>query len=215
MASPYALPSAALPHAHSHHMHTQSQSSLNSWKSSMSNPNLHAHPEDESSDHGHAHPHHRSHSHGRTNSQASNTSAVMASRDRLVPAPLDSLDGWTQEKTAGGKSVITPGPETVTMPYSPPMKHDYHGHSHGHSHSHSHSHGHDHDHHHDHDHDHGHGHGHEHHHHDHNPNPNTNKERSMVTRMLLPYTAKFPILHAIMTEKDSRRIFYFMAYVTT
>lgn len=31
--------------------------------------------------------------------------------------------------------------------------------------------------------------------------------------MLLPYTARFPILHAIMIEKDSRRIFYFMTYV--
>ncbi|CAM1511313.1 Fc.00g088260.m01.CDS01 [Cosmosporella sp. VM-42] len=29
--------------------------------------------------------------------------------------------------------------------------------------------------------------------------------------MLLPYTAPYPIIHAIMTEKDSRRIFYFMA----
>jgi zinc transporter 5/7 len=28
--------------------------------------------------------------------------------------------------------------------------------------------------------------------------------------MLLPYTARFPLIHAIVTEKDSRRIFYFM-----
>lgn len=37
-------------------------------------------------------------------------------------------------------------------------------------------------------------------------------ERSRFTNMLLPYTSKWPILHAIMTEKDSRRIFYFMRY---
>lgn len=37
-------------------------------------------------------------------------------------------------------------------------------------------------------------------------------ERSKFTRMLLPYTSKWPILHAVMTEKDSRRIFYFMRY---
>lgn len=38
-------------------------------------------------------------------------------------------------------------------------------------------------------------------------------ERSKFTNMLLPYTSKWPILHAIMTEKDSRRIFYFMRYL--
>lgn len=37
-------------------------------------------------------------------------------------------------------------------------------------------------------------------------------ERSRFTDMMLPYTAKWPILHAVMTEKDSRRIFYFMRY---
>lgn len=39
-------------------------------------------------------------------------------------------------------------------------------------------------------------------------------ERSKFTNMLLPYTSKWPILHAIMTEKDSRRIFYFMRYLS-
>jgi zinc transporter 5/7 len=31
--------------------------------------------------------------------------------------------------------------------------------------------------------------------------------------LLLPYTSRWPLLHAIMTEKDSRRILYFMSYV--
>lgn len=35
-------------------------------------------------------------------------------------------------------------------------------------------------------------------------------ERSKFTNMLLPYTAKWPLIHTVMTEKDSRRIFYFM-----
>lgn len=35
-------------------------------------------------------------------------------------------------------------------------------------------------------------------------------ERSRFTNLLLPYTAKWPLLHTVMTEKDSRRIFYFM-----
>lgn len=30
--------------------------------------------------------------------------------------------------------------------------------------------------------------------------------------MLLPYCVRFPIIHAIVIEKDSRRIFYFMMY---
>ncbi|KAL2255646.1 hypothetical protein VTK26DRAFT_2958 [Humicola hyalothermophila] len=36
-------------------------------------------------------------------------------------------------------------------------------------------------------------------------------KRSKFTSLLLPYTARWPILHAIMTDKDSRRIFYFMS----
>lgn len=35
--------------------------------------------------------------------------------------------------------------------------------------------------------------------------------RSKFTGLLLPYTARWPLLHAIMTDKDSRRIFYFIS----
>lgn len=38
-------------------------------------------------------------------------------------------------------------------------------------------------------------------------------ERSAFTRFVIPYTSKWPLLHAIVAEKDSRRIFYFMSYV--
>ena len=47
------------------------------------------------------------------------------------------------------------------------------------------------------------------HHHDHShgePRPS-----SKFTKFLLPYTSKWPLLHAVMTERDSRRIFYFMS----
>lgn len=37
-------------------------------------------------------------------------------------------------------------------------------------------------------------------------------ERSAFTNLLLPHTSKWPLLHSVMTEKDSRRIFYFMRY---
>ena len=36
---------------------------------------------------------------------------------------------------------------------------------------------------------------------------------SRFTALLLPYTSKVPLIHAVITEKDSRRIFYFMVYV--
>ena len=97
--------------------------------------------------------------------------------------------------------------------YSPPKQHshDHHVHEHNHEHNHDHdhdhslhNHGHSHSHDHMHDHDHGHGH--------HGEVP---EKRSAFTKMLLPKTASFPLLHAIVAEKDSRRIFYFMVYVNT
>ncbi|KAI0006276.1 cation efflux protein [Xylariaceae sp. FL0662B] len=47
-------------------------------------------------------------------------------------------------------------------------------------------------------------HAHDHHHHGHALGC------SKFTALLLPFTSKWPLIHAIMTEKDSRRIFYFM-----
>jgi zinc transporter 5/7 len=38
-------------------------------------------------------------------------------------------------------------------------------------------------------------------------------ERSRFTAMLLPYTERWTLIHAILVEKDSRRIFYFMMHV--
>ncbi len=51
-----------------------------------------------------------------------------------------------------------------------------------------------------------HGHKHDDHHHSHGVG------YSKFTALLLPYTSRWPLIHAIMTEKDSRRIFYFMGY---
>ncbi|KAK4134025.1 hypothetical protein BT67DRAFT_449634 [Trichocladium antarcticum] len=48
-------------------------------------------------------------------------------------------------------------------------------------------------------------HSHSHHQHGHSV------ERSRFTVLLLPYTARWPILHTVVTDKDSRRIFYFMS----
>jgi len=182
------------------HKHSQSQSSIHSWKSNKSNGGLHSHPEDEDPDHehGHSHPHHDSH--GRTGSLASNTSTSLLSSRKEPPRALDTINGWTMETTTGRKSAMSPLTDTTPMsPYAPP-KERLRAHGHNHSHSHDHHHSHDHAHGHDHDHDHSHS------HHDHDKSAT----RSLFTRMLLPYTAKYPLIHAIMTEKDSRRIFYFM-----
>ncbi|KAK1771554.1 cation efflux family-domain-containing protein [Phialemonium atrogriseum] len=42
------------------------------------------------------------------------------------------------------------------------------------------------------------------------PQRDRSLERSRFTSLLLPYTSRWPLLHAIVAEKDSRRIFYFM-----
>lgn len=205
MSSSYALPSSALPHAHHGHMHShahsQSQSSLHSWKSSISSSNgrLHTYHEDGSDHHDHDHSHEHdssretSYGHNRAGSYASNSSAAV-SRGKPSLSPLDLGAQWDEAKTPTGPR--TPGfPETPTPHAAFENNHEHH---HGHDHSH------------DHDSHHHHGHGHHHHeHHDHD----AAAKRSLFTRTLLPYTAQFPILHAIMTEKDSRRIFYFMTFV--
>lgn len=191
MASPYALPSSALPHAHHQHLHSHSRSpsSLSAWRASMSREPLPVHFEDDVYGHdrsqslsgSHSPSPSRSHSHT-MNSQASSLIPTLM-REKPAPAALDTLYGWSQEKTAGGKCILTPGPGALTTPYSPPRQHHHH-------------------HHHDHD--------------SHSPHVHTAADEqssrpSLFTRTLLPRTARFPVLHAILVEKDSRRIFYFMA----
>ena len=120
-----------------------------------------------------------------------------------VPPPLTSSAQWKLESTPGGKSLLSPTSASFDAAgvYEPPAA------SRSRSHSHSH-HDHDHDHHgHDH-HDHAH---HEHNHHNH-PHGHSAK-RSRFTSFLLAYTSRWPMLHTIMTDKDSRRIFYFMRFV--
>ncbi|KAM4056706.1 cation efflux family protein [Hirsutella rhossiliensis] len=194
MAAPYALPSSALPHAHHQHLHSHSRSpsSLSAWRASMSREPLPVHFEDDAHGHdraqSHSRSHSRGHSHNRMSSQASNTSATLM-RDKPAPAALDTLDGWSQEKTAGGKFVLTPGPGALTTPYSPPRQHHHHNHNDHHSPRQCNHHGAAHAH----------------------PGDDQKSRPSLFTRALLPYAARFPLLHAILVEKDSRRIFYFMA----
>ncbi|KAL2061869.1 hypothetical protein VTL71DRAFT_7247 [Oculimacula yallundae] len=49
------------------------------------------------------------------------------------------------------------------------------------------------------------------HEHLHNHAPHVEQPRSKFTSLILPFAMRWPILHTIMADKDSRRIFYFMS----
>ncbi|OIW32603.1 hypothetical protein CONLIGDRAFT_572710 [Coniochaeta ligniaria NRRL 30616] len=204
MDSAYSLPTAAIPthhHHHSehlhHHSHTHSHSppSLSSFPPSISGKPDENRPigaslgssRRQSLGHRHSHTH---------DSYRANSNQPLATRPHLPTIPssaeIPSVDGhWRTGSTAGGRPLITPthGSFDAAAMYQPPeaQSHTHHDHDHGHEHDHNHDHAHDH-----HDHDH-------------------TAERSAFTALLLPYTSRYPLLHAIMTDKDSRRIFYFMS----
>lgn len=55
-------------------------------------------------------------------------------------------------------------------------------------------------------------HDHDHHSHKHS---HAAEPRSKFTSLLLPLVMRWPLVHTIMAEKDSRRIFYFMTYASS
>ncbi|KFA78072.1 hypothetical protein S40288_05434 [Stachybotrys chartarum IBT 40288] len=228
MASSFAMPSSALPHAHQHHIHSRahsrshSQTSLSSWKPSVSNGTAHTHHHDDSDGPSHDTQHVHDHSYSYSGSHGSDNT------DKPLLAPINTTNGWAGEGYSA-EAYVSSGPEIVTLPRaasSSKMHHAHHceehvlEHDHNHLHDHNHSHDHDHEHHHDHDHDHEHhdthhhdkhDHSHDHHNHAHHEHHHDHAtDRSLFTRMLLPYMARIPLLHAIVAEKDSRRIFYFL-----
>ncbi|KAL1888538.1 putative zinc transporter msc2 [Sporothrix stenoceras] len=130
--------------------------------------------------------------------------------------------------------------QTQTPSHSHNDSHDHgNGHSHSDPHSHAHDHDHDHDHDHSRDHDHDHSHGHSHSHAPslsgagpYTPSRSTFDKSSYAapetssvafdqsaapgslsrfSEFAMQYTAHYPLVHAVMKEKDSRRIFYFMS----
>lgn len=56
-------------------------------------------------------------------------------------------------------------------------------------------------------------HSHNHHSHHHHHHSHSHTEPSKVTKMVLRLCESYPLLHSIVKENDSRRIFYFMLYV--
>lgn len=204
MTSAYSLPTAAIPkhyhrsseHLH-HHSHGLSQSPpvQSSFSHSISTTDDGKRPlaaslgSSRRQSVGHRHSHTRDGNHSsspRADSSRPNLPTIPSSAD------IPSTNGhWRTGSTAGGKPLITPTNASfdAAAMYQPPetQSHPHSHHDHGHDHGHDHTHGH-------HDHDNAGG-------------------RSKFTAMLLPYTSRYPLLHAIMTDKDSRRIFYFMSYV--
>ncbi|KAI1431853.1 cation efflux protein [Xylaria sp. CBS 124048] len=211
MTSSYALPQAPLsPHRHNHHgsvdhFHSHTHSAP-SFGHSRSRPSLSKAAPARSHDHVHDHVHTANHAHSDSPShEKADGDAVARSQQNLAqfransyvplqrrenrPSPL----GQNREHSLG-----LPGGEVGPAPHkhtcSNDSKHHHHEHDHNHDHDHDHEHSHDY-----------------HDHHNHHDAPHDHSHNySRFTGLLLPYTSKWPLVHAIMTDKDSRRIFYFM-----
>lgn len=163
----------------------------------------HHHSSEHLHEHIHGHSHSLSHSPPSGNSQSPGSSSCKAAGDRPghthrhshghvhshshkranVPQPLNKAGHLKTGSTAGGKPLITPTNGSFDANGTYQAPSEAEAHD-------------------DHDHDHNHDHGEQDH----------SVKRSRFTALLLPYTAGWPLLHAIMTDKDSRRIFYFIAY---
>ncbi|KAI1321662.1 cation efflux family-domain-containing protein [Xylariaceae sp. FL0255] len=222
MASSYALPQAPLPHGHNHHgsiehlpSHGHSPSFGHSRSSRSSLPNAGV-IRSRSNSYGNSHAHGHNHSlsvesvdeepmsHVRQNASSYRANSfVPLQRRENRPSSLSKTIEQIPSPPLGKQHDVS---AIHKHHHSHDHGHDpHHHHHHHHDHKQSHAHGHSHDH--AHDHTHGHDHGHDHaHHHDHSHS----HEFSRITGLLLPYTARYPLIHAIMTDKDSRRIFYFM-----
>ncbi|KAK4103409.1 hypothetical protein N658DRAFT_547595 [Parathielavia hyrcaniae] len=188
MSASYALPASAL-HQHHHgpdtacsHAHSHSHSQHSHSHTSSLNSLSPSRSRKVSLSNG-AHSHARSHQHD------SNHAPLRANLRAPVPISVPPLSDpstqWKVESTPGGKSLLSPTTASFDAAgvYEPPVASRPRSHSHSHHHHH---------------------HLHQHQHHEH-PAP-----RSRFTGLLLQYTPAWPLLHAVVVDKDSRRIFYFM-----
>lgn len=188
MAAPYTLPSSALPHAHQKHMHShsQSQTSLNAWRAGSTEslvPSIEEHQDESAPNQHYTHRRDSSHSHSHSHSHQHQHHARTGSHASNRSATRDRPRPVSLDVMDGWTLGKTTSGKSV-------IAHD------GElasatpyspprqKHDNMHS-----------------------------LPTDRNAERSMITAAILPYTARFPIIHAIMTEKDSRRIFYFMMCV--
>jgi zinc transporter 5/7 len=220
MASTYALPVSAMQHSHSHSSHSPSKLGLpanasRTLRQERSSGSLHGHSRSDA-------PYDY-----KTMENPYQPDRFRAQSELPTPPLTSALPAspWRESHSHGHSHGHSHSP-------SPPRSHSHdHGHDHSHGHSqspsrsHSHDHGHDHHGHHDHDHDHAHAHSHSHGHsdltrlnlgspkfeaHAHDHSNSTQEKPSRFTSLILPQSEKWPLLHSILIEKDSRRIFYFM-----
>jgi zinc transporter 5/7 len=211
MASTYALPVSAMPHSHGHshvhsHSHTPSFSPSKLGPGGQKNANTsRALRQERSNGSLHSHAHSESlYNYGNNQERAQNSEQFRTNTD-LIPQIQNS------NLTPGGvyakqRPYELPPAHSQSNGYEtgePAASHTHHDHA-------------DHDHsHHDHAH-HNHAH-HDHVHHDrasHGHSHSKTEKRSRFTSTLLPYTERWTLLYSILKEKDSRRIFYFMTYVS-
>lgn len=190
MASSYALPQPPLPHNHGHsHSHSHSHSPP-SFGHSRSTRSLQAYPQGQRTDPGHGHSHSHDHDHDHDHSDHEVQAQVRQNMSQYRAnsiVPLQRRENRPSPLRQNTEELPSPQKKDTidalkTPSYDAPTGTVLHDHGHG-------------------------GDGHHHHHH-HAQGPSY----STFTALLLPYTSKWPLIHAIMTEKDSRRIFYFMGY---
>jgi zinc transporter 5/7 len=198
MASTYALPVSAMPHSHGHG-HVHSNSHTRSFSPSKLGPggqktaNTSRAPRQERSNGG-LHSHAYSEFSGSNQERTQNSELVRTN----ISLPLQTennnftLGGVYGEQRPYEFPPAYSQPDGYEADQAPASKiqHDHGDHDHSH---------------------------HDHAHHDHATHSHSHgaaEKRSRFTRMILPYTEGWTLLHSIVKEKDSRRIFYFMRCVS-
>ncbi|CAK7220201.1 Putative zinc transporter msc2 [Sporothrix curviconia] len=223
MASSYVMPGASISPPKSH---------LSSF---MDNAHSHSHGHLHGHAHGHSHAHSHGHSHAHSHSSQTHSPSPLALGRSPPAASVSHLGGSyaRSHRRVNNSSAISlrggSGPNfsfDQSQMHTPSQSHD-HDHNHNHSDSHSHDHNHDHDHEHPPNHASEQSLG--------GAGPYTPsraafdkssyaapKASSVVfdkveagslsrfTQFAMQYTAQYPLIHAVMKERDSRRIFYFM-----
>ncbi|CAJ2514295.1 Uu.00g024140.m01.CDS01 [Anthostomella pinea] len=206
MASSYALPQPPLPHNHGHghghghghshghghhgsldhsHSHSHSPPSFGHSRSSRSNPSNPSSPSNSGAmrSYNNSQSQTQSHSHIDEDAQARAQQNISHHRANSLAPLLKRENRPSPLRQSTGELLLGSGGKMVG---EVPQATEYEAPLSAVPHAHPHDHDHDH---------HAHGHG---------------PRHSKFTAMLLPYTSKWPLIHAIMTDKDSRRIFYFM-----
>lgn len=199
MASTYALPVSAMPHSHGHsHVHSHSHTPSFSpsklgpgGQKAMNTSRVLRQERSNGSLHSHAYSE-SSNNYGNSQQRARNFERLPTDAD--LPPQMQKNDLTLGEAYAEQRPYEFPPANMQSNNYERGLEAASHIH---------HDHG---------DHDHSH---HDHAHHDHTSHGHshgTAEKRSRFTRTVLPYTEGWTLLHSILKEKDSRRIFYFMRY---